>query len=920
MNRDLLLHNYYGASSDSFWLWQDRGESIAWSDGKTIAFAEELAVVLKQLAPYGLPRFGSLLLLIAATRKNWAVDGSEAGQLARILLAHIEHEQSAGAGDNVDSLLKRALAGLHGVRALDSTLRSSLEAKAALAQLVFEDKDPFVTQRDAAFVAEAIRPGLVALIESKPEAVSSGYGATLLLQDLAALLPGLERVRPEAIRLRMETGLTALPLPADLDVQPEELLPCEKARQLINKLIDSTEHAGLARVAKQLLASTTLPRRLTEHHEQEVGGFSDIANRGTPDRLLLSELAQDGLTLAVRIAMNEALYLHRETPPSVPKLRRELLIDSGVRAWGTPRVMTAAAALALVATTPKTTSLEIWRGSGSQLQEVDLTTEDGLIEHLSVLEPDPHLADALPEFSKRIEDSVDPVEAILLMPDEVLEDGEFTQFLRGLDVDHLYLATVSRQGEFRLVERRSRGEKLVRRSSIDLDLLLENEEPLIDVKKSGSLPAIFRVEPFPLLLSHSVTHENSWYLDHLGAMTITGDGRLMRRTELQKGGEQLAVDLPKGKLWWASPTCFQGVTQFVYGSSQSPCWYEVDVVNRRIDKTPLQCESIKGAVFHNDALFCIHADKLSEMDIVTGERTNEVSLPRALKWMGGRCFNDGFGNWHGLAHSGQGATVEEWPGMTNRDDPVVHMWEAEGFEQELWLTRSGRVLYLIENEQGDFSLGKNITQCRVQWTSPDGLFVKLTMVQDRLTKNIGLELRRKEQAVLRRISFGAMDHRIQSLVREVPLRKKFHSIGVNRAGQLVLKSNKQQLIGAVVSQGLPLFSLLPRNQELLHERVFVSEDVGEQRIKLATATWPDGSRATLDSRGLLHLQSSDPTISEITIVLSEGELTCWCDDGQTFGKEYFFDDKSNYLSRTADARKRFNAIIPKFVEVIRAHS
>ena len=40
---------------------------------------------------------------------------------------------------------------------------------------------------------------------------------------------------------------------------------------------------------------------------------SDISNRGPLDRLLLSESAHDDLTLAVRIALNEALYLRRES-------------------------------------------------------------------------------------------------------------------------------------------------------------------------------------------------------------------------------------------------------------------------------------------------------------------------------------------------------------------------------------------------------------------------------------------------------------------------------------------------------------------------------------------------------------------------------------------------------------------------------
>src|SRR5439155_18569938 len=92
-----------------------------------------------------------------------------------------------------------------------------------------------------------------------------------------------------------------------------------------------------------------LPRRLNEAEELPVGGVSDIAPRGPLDRLLLSELAHDDLTLAVRVAMNEALYYRRESPPRTPPRQRHLVLDSGVRLWGLPRLYGTAVALAMTA-------------------------------------------------------------------------------------------------------------------------------------------------------------------------------------------------------------------------------------------------------------------------------------------------------------------------------------------------------------------------------------------------------------------------------------------------------------------------------------------------------------------------------------------------------------------------------------------
>ncbi len=61
-----------------------------------------------------------------------------------------------------------------------------------------------------------------------------------------------------------------------------------------------------------------LPRPLLQPDDIPVGGVSDISNRGTIDRLLLSELAQDDEMLTTRVAMNEVMYLRRETPPQNP--------------------------------------------------------------------------------------------------------------------------------------------------------------------------------------------------------------------------------------------------------------------------------------------------------------------------------------------------------------------------------------------------------------------------------------------------------------------------------------------------------------------------------------------------------------------------------------------------------------------------
>ena len=65
---------------------------------------------------------------------------------------------------------------------------------------------------------------------------------------------------------------------------------------------------------------------------------------------------------------------------------------------------------------------------------------------------------------------------------------------------------------------------------------------------------------------------------------------------------------------------------------------------------------------------------------------------------------------------------------------------------------------------------------------------------------------------------------------------------------------------------------------------------------LSVAKWEDGSRAWIDSRGLLHLQSSDRQIPEATFVLAPTGVAVWTSDGRTMGPSYYVENTSTTIS------------------------
>jgi hypothetical protein len=75
-------------------------------------------------------------------------------------------------------------------------------------------------------------------------------------------------------------------------------------------------------------------------------------------------------------------------------------------------------------------------------------------------------------------------------------------------------------------------------------------------------------------------------------------------------------------------------------------------------------------------------------------------------------------------------------------------------------------------------------------------------------------------------------------------------------------------------------------------RPFAQRIAHRAGFTLRAARWADGSRAILDSRGLLHLISSDTRLPQITLTLSTGPTAVWTSDGRSCGWSYFLRDKA----------------------------
>jgi hypothetical protein len=901
---DATLQEYLVPAPDTFWEWRDGGEVISWKDGTTIAFRDELRAVLSWLAPYGLPSMDSIALLLSATHDVWNDRSAQEHMLADLLT-----EPSAR------RILGELLRELDRVNELSRELRATTRAKSVLADMCLSGCRRVAEQDVAMSIVESLHRGLGELVEQdSPELDSRGYGPLLLARDIADMLPALRRLDADSLQLRINTGIDALPAPAEADLAPDLC-----ARALIDSLQDDPELAGIARVAKQLFAAASLPRRLDTQEQYHTGGFSDISNRGSMERLLITELANDDLTLAVRVAMNEALYLRREVPPSTPHHHRAVLIDSGIRSWGTPRVFAAAVALAFMASTSHGASYSCFRARRDSMARVDLTTRHGLQGHLSVLESDLHLAGAIPAFFKQLEsDDITP-EPILLMTDDALRDPAVQQALHQVKLPQVFIATANRDGDFRLFERVRYGMKPLREARIDLASLVPEPKALIDHRESTQWPAILDIEPFPLLLSHSVEWDRAFYIHDWGVVSSTGDGRLLRWQHVGRGATQLS-DRIVGRILWVSPTATDGDISLVVGGSTNASLLRVNRDNVVVQSLRLKlCLVGSNYCERSGVLFLIRQDTVDALSMVTGEEIQSLKLSPKLRWKHDRFFcNPNQTEWYALSYDGHTARLERVQCAGDRRTPplLITMFDQAGVdgpigvttEGDLFSTATGNLRKVRHNLNGPLE---------VTWIAADGNRLRLRSTQPTTPLYHGILLNTQHLGFVA-ANHGFLEDRAQKLVRQTNLRYRFKSIGIDLAGNLALESRKGHLLVFEVRQGLPVIASRQGSADLRDLQPFDSIDHFDRNYRLWEAVWPDGSRAVLDSRGLLHLRSSDESIPQFTLVLSEGELSGWTATKRCWGNAYYVGDAGRANATAAQQYAIFVSTVGRFVERLHA--
>lgn len=889
------------------WRWEDHGRVVVWRDGTTIAFREELEVIFERLSWNGLPPFLSILLILSATRDSWP-------ELRPRLCFWLEQLSKAGEVLEIQQKWIKIEKGLERVQEFRDELRPSPSAKSDLANLAFQNS----TERTSPSVAGEV---LFALNEARVASYDRAVGASDLPPDprlsqvLSALADGLERLDREGLALWCKTGLEVEPEPAEVEIPPGE-----RVRSLLAEIQEDDELGGIAKLAQSLMAAVTLPRTPSDPDELPQGGVSDLTNRGPLDRLLLSELAQDDLTLAVRIATGSALYWRRERPPDPKPRQRAVFLDAGLRAWGVPRVFATAVALALGATANKDTALAWYRARGEEALPVDLTTRNGLHDHLAALETDLHPGLALPAFAQALTECERESDAVLILSEDVLADRVFQRALSDSALPAVLIATLNREGNFTLHARSGRGTRVVREAKLDLELLYQSPKkkitPLIDPDKKRDEPAIFGVKPFPLRIPATFDPNRMARVAGLGVLSFTRDRRLLLYDDPKLGPVQLADNLPPGSLIWHLSYAYEKCAFAVVGElSDSRLWLVRVVEGTEVKTFPLDCGDIscRGVSYHG-FVFTIHRDHVQGFNCFNGEKTGSLSL-HGFHWTGGRFFKSFSGvegcTLHALSGDGMQPRMELIASERKIGATVNALFDRAGEDGPIAVLENGNLYGTASLRTHEVA---HVLETPVTFAAVSRSAERVAIVGR--TKGGGPEVIKVIDVATGKVETGQKPYReaveqFRKDVRVRSLRVHFLSVGVdlNTHSLVLISRSRQQWRLHLKHVGL---FLTETNDTLAKIQPFLMAlKLPERGFLVWKAEWPDGSVAYLDSRGLLHLRSADRSIPEISIVLPDnGYLAGWCADGTAWGSIYFTGDVDN-PSRT---RHVYQKAIEPFVK------
>ncbi|MTH15534.1 ribosomal protein L7/L12 [Flavobacterium sp. LC2016-01] len=580
------FQRYFQSFTDYFWEWENQifspdsvFETITIPNGQTIGYEKFVFEILEALSDTNFPPFGTLLLAITATNhdseetidriQNWAQDKEI------IKSFPIEHSFRLGA----------SIGFMRQLSALPDEYKMG-EKRLKMFQTIFDGCHNRISSEKAKKILDEYKDYRHHLVRA---GVKDPFNDANFIKDFRTLALLKKRFPTvQSILYAMEDN----PHEDLKDKLKEEILEEENlsdtatfVEQLIND--DRTFHVGS--LIKRLWSGLHIPLHHNHPSEQPLGGISDLTNKGDFDKLVISEFAYDDDVFMSRIANNEALYIQREVPPEADKFERILIIDSSLKNWGNPKILSFASAIA-IARHPKTDIKCRVFIAGQDFKEVPLDNVHDVIQALSELSGKLDCSQGLESFFRQNKISSKNQEVFLFSAEDSLKLASMKNVISTYYTEIKYVFETEMEG-IKVYKNQNKGRKMLQHIIMPLDELWKKEK--------GDLPrrnySETDLDNIPLLFPVERSYQNIFYYGSDFYTYLNGNLFWFVSNEFNKGFKKVASNLPFDKGEFAIKTNGKGERFLLcYVSDSTP---KISIYN--IDKQELKSNAVSNEDFND---------------------------------------------------------------------------------------------------------------------------------------------------------------------------------------------------------------------------------------------------------------------------------------------------------------------------------
>ena len=909
------LPNYLRSPHDDLWQWCDNDKWLAWNSGASIALAEQVSLLLDQLHKRlgGLPSLTALLFVIEACTDRWdkplceeRIHWLTQRAMPRSRTIHIE----------ICHWLKQ-------IHELAPTFRGNMDSVVAVITYAMQESSTELLDIAETRQIRDILAWLSAEMHDKEDQLLYPQTAKRLshekCEQALKILSHMSTFPVDAnkIRLWRETNLVALPERAKDFDPPQSKNAISEA---IKELTRNTTWGGVARAGLAASTVLSLPRRPSDPDQLPIGGVSDITNRGDPERLLITELAQDPMVMLARIANGQALYLRREVPPGPSPPVRPVLMETGIRTWGQTRLTIASVGMAIAAAEERRGESRALMISvyGSESVEEDFSETDGMIAHLSRTPIDEHPGQAMASWFERMDESDESfADPILVVSAATDSDPRFRQCLQQIPDDLLVIQVHSDERAV-LIRRTKLGDEILQSMEVKDDQpkqVSKSRRP--PSKISFQKPLFVDVQPSPLRFTFN--NDDGWVApSDKGVFKLTKDRRLLFFGDAECGGIELLDYVVDHRVLAFEVDGLR--IALVVGDNDESFLVEADGGTGDASIVRLEGANERASfVSFDDGNLFRFGNLVTLYDRQTGQICDQQKIYRPF--IGAAvCAAIPFAHLYSsvagkiTTHDFRVDVTHSHLGMACRDAENQIALVTNNWTQIIRLTDSKPLMFSSKQSKTD---GHLIRCPRILYRSADGNTVVTDQVETptRNTQYARASGQKRtfyvdlKSNLVKTVynSFPSMiyqfDNHLVRMTRSRSFLKKVsgielvgNQIGLRKQqkrwllyhepnyGRLRLKLQNQYEIG---ESGRPL--TFNKSERL--EREFGSTGWSLRPIKLGS------NQIVMDSRGLLHLRRGDDG-TEVTLALCTDLVSGWTSWGERFGSQYWLGDRGISVSNT----------------------